>query len=72
VTQIPHIADTIWREFRPLRGRLEGPLRHVEQGQHLALQVGQLGMEDLDGVPLPPQGVALDEAEQALLITPLS
>ena len=29
-TYIPHIADTIWREFPPLRGRPEGPLGHTE------------------------------------------
>ena len=64
-TYIPQIADAVWREFPRLRGRLEGPLRHAEQGQHLALQVGQLGVKHLEGVTLPPQGVALGEAEQA-------
>jgi len=62
---IPHSPDTTWREFPRLRGRPEGALGHADQGQHLAPQARQLGMEDLDGVTLTQQGMALGEAEQA-------
>ncbi|MCK7492929.1 MAG: hypothetical protein MZW92_16530 [Comamonadaceae bacterium] len=33
--------------------------------EHLALQVGELGVEDLDGVAVMEQRMALGEAEQA-------
>ena len=37
---------------------------HAEQGKHLALQFGDVGVKDLHGVTLGEQRMALREAEQ--------
>ena len=39
-------------------------VRHTEQCEHLALQLGELGVKDLHGVSLRGQRMALGEAEQ--------
>ena len=63
VTYIPHIGDAIWREFPPLIG---GPIRLVrdaKQGEHLTLQLGEQGVEDLDGAVVAHERVPLGETE---------
>lgn len=63
-TYIPHIADAIRREFpRSYGSRLVALPGHAEQIEHLALQRGEFGMEDLDGVFATPQRMALGVAE---------
>ena len=44
---------------------LERVLWDAKEGKHLALQLGQLQLEDLDSVPVLEQMVALGQAEQA-------
>ena len=55
--------EAIIREFPPL---LWGPIRRLrdaEKAEHLTLQVGELGVEGLDGTVLAQQRVPLGEAE---------
>ena len=63
MTYIPHIGDAIWREFPPLVRWPIRLVRHAKQGEQLTLQIGELGVEDLDGTPLAHERVALGEAE---------
>ena len=61
---IPHIADVISREFPRSHGsRLIALPRHAEQIEHLSLQVGEFGREELDGLFATHQRMALGEAE---------
>jgi hypothetical protein len=38
-------------------------VRDAKQGEHLTLQVGELGVEDLEGTAVAHERVALGEAE---------
>ena len=67
---IPHISDGVFRQFRAARADLLatggiGILRHAEQCEHLALKVGQLGLEGADDPAIVVQDVALHEGIEA-------
>src|SRR5450631_1925088 len=60
---IPHIKEVIRREFPRVLG-LECLRREAQQVEDLALKLGKLGGEDLDGARTAYQDMALGEAEQ--------
>jgi len=58
-------ADAFARNFLTAKERgLERAGRDAKEGEHLALQLCELEVEDLDGVSVLKQMVALGEAEQ--------
>ena len=61
---IPHFEDAIWREFPPLVWRAVRLVRDAEQGEDLSLQVGELGVEDLDSTLAAHERVPLGQTEQ--------
>src|SRR5690348_5685935 len=50
--------------LKGLQGRPEGVLRDAKQGEDLALEVRQLDVEDLHGLAVGEEHMALDEAEE--------